>query len=498
MTDRRRTDKPLLLVLVVAAVVRLFRLGHQSLWTDEWFSYNLCRQSLDVIWAKAVEDAVHPPLYYLLLHPIAERTASEVWLRLPSVVFGVAAVWLTYCLALDLTDRATALVATWLVALSSFQVYNSQETRMYAMLTCLGLAALWALWRGLNTGRWQSWAAFSAFSALSLYTNYLGVAIAVTALGAVATHWRRYRHALRSFSLSVAAVILLWLPWGLAMTQGGQGVHDRRRLGSVEIATQASGGALLDFTVGYWNGFNRFYNERPPLDTITLGVLVLGLLCAAVLLLVGACRPTQKGWSHWYLLHCLFGPFAIGFFVATQTHFKLPRYFVLGAPAVAILMASGLVWFFRRGRVWRLPLSVGLGMATLWSLTNYHLNWHYWRDDWRSAVTFMEERFEPGDVLLFNASWMYLQFSHYVERRGRDLWPTRGLPRGGHPPHEETEQEAARIVAGHTRVWLILCYDLAPDPESIVLKFLDRHAAFRGEWRLSGVKIRLYECSAKA
>jgi len=161
-------------------------------------------------------------------------------------------------------------------------------------------------------------------------------------------------------------------------------------------------------------------------------------------------------------------------------------------------MFAALISLFRRPHAWRWPLAVGLALATLTSLVNYHLNWLYWRDDWRSAVTLVEERSRPGDVLLFNASWMYQPFNHYVERRGRDLWPTEGLPRGRDAPREETEREAARIVAGHTRVWLILCYDLAPDPESIVLKFLDRHAAFQDEWRLSGMRIRLYECSAKA
>lgn len=490
--SRRRFDWPLVATLALAAAVRLFRLGRQSLWCDEWFSYNLCRQSLDAIWAKAVHDAVHPPLYYFLLHPIASRTAEEAWLRMPSVVFGVASVWLVYRLARELTNRTTALVAALLMALSAFEVYHSQETRMYELLNFFGLAALWAFWRAVSTQRWGHWALFVVASTLALYTNYLAGAIALTTMGAIATHWRHHRVSLRSFAVSAALIALLWIPWGKAMLEGGQGVNARRKPLSVGRAALATSYAVCEFTTGYDKGLSRFNRESSLVERVTFGVFFAGLACACLLLGCGIGRPRGDP-RRWYLLHCLLGPLALGFLVGFVMHFKHPRYFCLAHPAVAMVLAVGIARLFERRSILRWPLPLGLAAATLLSLANYHLNWLYWRDDWRAVAAFMEEKELPGDGLVFNASWMAQPFNHYVERSGREPRPTIGLPLAQDPQREEIEREVSRILRTHDRVWLVLCYHLVPDPKGLVRGELDRRAHFVREWLLSGVTIRLYE-----
>ncbi|NCO43334.1 MAG: hypothetical protein AUJ96_24075 [Armatimonadetes bacterium CG2_30_66_41] len=497
MSDRLRAQLPIAGVWTAAAAVRLFRLGFQSLWCDEWFSYNLTRKPLGVLWADAVHDAVHPPLYYLLLHPLAVRTTSEVWLRLPSVVFGVASVWLTYRLALALTNRTAALTAAVLMTLSSFQVYHSQELRMYSMLTCFGVAALWALWKALETLQWRYWLAFVVASTLSLYTNYLAAALAVTAVGALVTHWRCYRRALSPFLVSAALIMVLWLPWGLAMLKGGQGVNERRQQGSAKIATVATAGALLEFTVGYWEGFSQFYRERPPLDTIYMAVLVIGLACAGALLCAGICAPVGRGRKHWFAVHSLLGPLFIGFLVATQTWFKEPRYFALASPAVAVLLAGGVDSLFQRRRLLRWPATAGLFCAVAVSLLSYQFNWRYWRDDWRSVVALVEEQYRPGDGLVFNAGWMDQPFNHYVDLSGQKRWPTEHLPAGEGPTAKTVKEEGDRLLPRYDRLWLILCYDNVTDPKGLVSGFFDHRALFKRQWDYSGVRVRLYECRAK-
>ncbi len=57
----------LFLVLAIAAGVRFYELGSQSLWADEGNSAALASRSLARIAGDAAND-IHPPLYYWLLH----------------------------------------------------------------------------------------------------------------------------------------------------------------------------------------------------------------------------------------------------------------------------------------------------------------------------------------------------------------------------------------------------------------------------------------------
>ena len=52
---------------VLYAAMRLWNLTAFSLWGDEVFSLRAARMGLDGLFEAVVADAVHPPLFYLLL-----------------------------------------------------------------------------------------------------------------------------------------------------------------------------------------------------------------------------------------------------------------------------------------------------------------------------------------------------------------------------------------------------------------------------------------------
>ena len=63
----RREALALLLLIVVALALRLYRLEAQSFWNDEGTSVALALRDLPTITRNAASD-IHPPLYYYLLH----------------------------------------------------------------------------------------------------------------------------------------------------------------------------------------------------------------------------------------------------------------------------------------------------------------------------------------------------------------------------------------------------------------------------------------------
>jgi uncharacterized membrane protein len=77
---------------------------------------------------------------------------DPIWLRVPSILFGSAAIP-----ALPLVGRAmdrprTGAIAAWLLALHPLHTYYSEEIRMYAMLVLLGLAFYYAVFHLLRQG----------------------------------------------------------------------------------------------------------------------------------------------------------------------------------------------------------------------------------------------------------------------------------------------------------------------------------------------------------
>mgnify|MGYP001239081726 FL=1 len=138
----RRAAWILLVILVLAAGLRFFQLDAQSFWNDEGTSARVAERSLPLITAAAMGD-IHPPLYYYALHFWRGAFGeSEFALRGLSAVLGVVLVWLIYLLGRRLFDGSTAFVAAFITAGNPFQVYYSQEARMYMML------AVWAITPG--------------------------------------------------------------------------------------------------------------------------------------------------------------------------------------------------------------------------------------------------------------------------------------------------------------------------------------------------------------
>ncbi|MCD6289621.1 MAG: glycosyltransferase family 39 protein, partial [Anaerolineae bacterium] len=130
-TGYRYTLLPL--ILLSGFALRLYQLGAQSLWYDETVSAFLASESPARLIAHTARD-IHPPLYYLLLHLWSLAAGdSEFALAFFSVFWGTLLIPITYRLARLLADEATGLLAAFLVAISPFNVWYSQEVRMYTM-----------------------------------------------------------------------------------------------------------------------------------------------------------------------------------------------------------------------------------------------------------------------------------------------------------------------------------------------------------------------------
>ncbi|MGD9404259.1 MAG: glycosyltransferase family 39 protein, partial [Anaerolineae bacterium] len=145
------------LITLLALGLRLIGLSYQPLWWDEGWSIYFATTSVHEMLELTAVD-IHPPLYYLLLHLWSRVFGSGVIpVRLLSVLVGTATVPLLYAVARRIGGHRSGVLAAFLLTVSPFHIYYSQEVRMYGLVTLLGVAALYSViqWDAENE-KWQS------------------------------------------------------------------------------------------------------------------------------------------------------------------------------------------------------------------------------------------------------------------------------------------------------------------------------------------------------
>ncbi len=159
-----------------ALALRLYRLGDQSLWNDEMFSFDVAAKPLAEIPATLAAHYHHPPLYFALLHFSLVIFGQSAWaLRFPSAIFGACTAGLGSLLAYRLGGKRSAAIAGSLILIAPFHLAYSQEGRPYALAGLLCLASFYGLYELTRSPR-KRWMAFYIVSLTALlYTHHWGI-----------------------------------------------------------------------------------------------------------------------------------------------------------------------------------------------------------------------------------------------------------------------------------------------------------------------------------
>jgi|SRR5579872_1642032 len=213
-----KNNKALWLILIAAALVRLYNLSAISLWHDEAFSALLIRYP----WGEMIHRIgldVHPPLYYIVLRLWYYIFGwSILSLRGFSVLFGILTVLATYLfMQAAFERRALSLSAALLIALSPFQIQYVTEARMYTFGTFLLMLSAYFLVKAFKTDKWKFWVAFAAATSAGLYTHYY-LFFSSAGLGLFGFYylWKNHHTNFKAYRRFISAWILVFLsyiPW---------------------------------------------------------------------------------------------------------------------------------------------------------------------------------------------------------------------------------------------------------------------------------------------
>lgn len=169
-----------LLVLVLAALVRLVPAKSYFLNPDEALHFLAASQtSLSLTYRAALTNA-HPPLLILILHYWKILGQSELMLRMPSVLAGVASCWLFYLWLSEIRDRSVALIGLVLMSFAPSLIALSAEVRQYALLLFFVAASLLLSERAIRNNSWRCMALFSFSLYGALLTHYSSLLFALS------------------------------------------------------------------------------------------------------------------------------------------------------------------------------------------------------------------------------------------------------------------------------------------------------------------------------
>jgi hypothetical protein len=351
---------------------------------DETLVFFVSRQPLGELFSTVFEERGGAPLHFLLAHGVGAVWSDLFGLRLISVVFAVASVPVIAALALRLTDRRTALVATAIAAASWMVVYHGIYARMYALFLFTSALSFLLLLRALERGGRWPWIAWSLATLAAIATQPYGAfVLVICALYVVAR--RRWDSApLRPALLSIAAVTLLalplWFVYRVLANRFDVGVTGASgsKLGSPTDVLVYLVHVAGDFTVGW-----------TPVVAILLTIASLGLVAVA------RARPPAA-----LLAGMVFLVPAVALLVTRSgSSVSLEsRHLIFALPFFAAVVAAGLVRLAAFARAWApavLAVAVSLLLAG-------EIAWGWHRTPWMYAG-------EPGvrtDARQRAAEWL--------------------------------------------------------------------------------------------
>jgi mannosyltransferase len=372
----------LALLIVLAAVLRFWRLRHQGFWFDEANTSQEVHFTPGQMLTLLKHYESTPPLYYAVAWVWARIFGfGEAGLRSLSALCGVLVVPLSYAIGAKLfSSRRGALILAALVATNPLLIWYSQEARAYEFAVLLTGVLLLAFAYAIEEPAPKALAVWATASAFALATEYYSIlVVAPTGL------WLIYRHRgerplrVAIGALGVWCAALLWFAASQDSTGHASWIKHiplAPRIGQIFpqflIGFGAPGGTALSWVagaiavvaLGLLAVHGRRADDRWRLGArIAGGILATGIVLNALMVIVGVDNLLTR------------------------------NVIVLWLPAAA-LVAGGLS--LRRIGVAGVALAAVLCGAGIAAAVGVALDRKYQRPDWRPVAHILGTRPAPG------------------------------------------------------------------------------------------------------
>ena len=373
--------------LLVGAVLRFWNLDAKPLWMDEVITaiFSLGRNYLEVpieqffsvsalaqlfqlkpttcatIAQTVSVQSVHPPLFFCWLNQWLQfAPGGWVWqIRSFSAVAGIGAIAAVYWLNRVAFAPSAGVIAGFVMAISPFAVYLSQEARHYTVPMLFVIVALVGLIRiqqdlmrqQRSPKVWLGWIVVNGvgfyvhyFVALAIVAQFFALFVLQVRLRDSSKFWRRSWSAIGVSGLGIITVCLPWIPTFMS--------HIRRPatdwLGTSHTEWWSFLIPLYQFAAGWLVMVVSFPVEYQPVWITVLSAIVMLLFSGWIVWCV--VKGLKLLWSdpktHWetltlisFVVGAILEFFAI-VYVLGKDITQVPRYNFIYYPAICVLIAA--------------------------------------------------------------------------------------------------------------------------------------------------------------
>lgn len=483
------------LIVLVGAWARLPRLADASIWLDEAHSLRIAKLNWSTLWLSGYDNT--PPLYYSLLKLSLLFGDTELVLRLPSLLAGIATIPVIIWAGSLMSGARAGLAAALFFALSAVQIEYSQEARAYSLLVfnlALAIVGLLLIFQevripGSLTGRGflrpkvvLGASVYALGTLLALYTHDIAAFFVTCAQLAVVWHWWRYMELDRRFLLLWlginASVFLLWLPW-LWITLfelAGNGTFDWLRQPTL----------LEAFTeLRYVHGVPLVPGAQPWIDLILV-----------VLWLIGVYKLRDRSSQVLLLfLTALVGPLLIWSVGWLEPMFMRKTIMWSG-------LGSALLFGVAIANISRVPailISVLVFTCSAFSVWEFHEQNLTEDEDWNGAHAWLQDHMSPlpaGQAVLFCRPSGILPMGYYSRH---DVINAPWLRWGGRlgltsKPVAKWSKDMLRNDTGQSRLAVVVSHCRPSEVDALKLSAHRDGWELQAQKELEGIELYLYGC----
>ncbi len=451
-----------------AFLMRRKGLATQSLWFDEADLISRASQRLPTLLGGFIKPGENGPLYTLFMHFwILLVGKGEAAIRTPSMLAGTLAVPLIFLVGKRLVNLKLGLMGAFLLAISPYQLWYSQDAKMYPLALCITLASVFFFLKALESGENKWWVFFVLITTLGFYVHLMTVLIVGVE---VLYFFLVFRPKLKFLSrsapgnpsesparlkrqalISLGLLTLPYLPialWQLiALKDGTVGVSWFKPVGLLEMLN----------TLGRRFGMNRSIEPWESLGAGLFAILAgLGLWAAWRRRKPG--RELGGNLSHpaLFLTIYLLLPVLAFYLLTTRIPLFADRYLLIASPAYYLLAGWGLLWLLGKAApVGLVALALGIILALV-AITSYNYSKEPQKEDWRGAMAWLEERVRPGDEIFVIPGYLDSAVKYYFKPPFEV--PIFTIPGDLLDDHDDSQLNdfLQKSIRGNERAWLVV------------------------------------------
>lgn len=543
------------LVIIIALAggfLRVLLLGTKGMWLDETFSVWLANQNVADMLQWIVKIDQHPPLYYLLLHFwVGFFGDSPYFARLLSALFGTATIPVIYLIGKRISGTVVGLSAAVFLALSLFNIYFAQETRMYTLLTFNASVAIYALVRLLTDPRstkligsqfieylknwqtqkpvepepdkefsykeqrhqtgWKAWGTRHRWNSIqTIDTDLAWVIFVVFSAATLLTH--------NTAVLFILAINFYVLGLILFQRMNKSGSQTTFQAPSFSNWIMAQIGIfvlwspwLTTFIQQASRVDQEFWLPKPDWETVTWSLRALlnasaptqasqimtWVLCAVLFL--GAVYYRKSSSILLFLVTLFVTPVLGELLVSIRRPIFFDRTLIWITIPMFLLLAAGIAQLRFR---FLMILALGiLGANYIFSDSDYYR--FVDKEDWNTAAGYIANFAEKDDLVLFNSNFVIIPFNYYFKTY-EDLYfidvEKQGIPldlfNDGILEPKMTADDVPGLISmirGHDRVWLVYSHNDYTDPLGLIPQTIASQMKLTQSRDFWGGQVQLYE-----